>query len=80
MAAGMDGVLQVLLIGLATAKLVRDGEQHQDSIGVAPWHGASLNGDQLLNPTGYGTRASWFGLWLRQRRRGVTSGGATGPA
>jgi hypothetical protein len=26
-------------------ELVGDGEQDQDSIGVAPWHGALLNGD-----------------------------------
>ena len=43
MAAGMEGVRQVLLIGLAPAELVRDGEQHQDSIGVALWHWALLN-------------------------------------
>jgi hypothetical protein len=35
MAAGMEGVRQVLLIGLAPVELVRDGEQHEEFIEVA---------------------------------------------
>ena len=35
MAAGIEGVRQVLLIGLAQVELVRDGDQHEESIEVA---------------------------------------------
>jgi hypothetical protein len=61
MAAGMEGVRQVLQIGLAPVELVRDGEQHEEFIEVA----RSASGRDA-GPTGGGGCAG--GLSSERRR------------